>query len=396
MTHPRDRIALKRLKKKLKFSRVVTIQGARQTGKSFLASRLFHGGVYTTLDKKEIKDAAEKRPGTFLLDLQAKANNKTIVIDEAQKVPALFDEIKSVVDVRNRPGDFLLLGSTEFSLENDIKESLTGRISRTRLYPLLISETLKTTNHSNIDRFWKEKNKISRTDLLQFLRNGGFPAIFSIRSDIERSDRLKEWVDLTCDRDIHQIKKMKGLSSETGQRIIALLPFLENPCASELSKSLAVPLKKIQKHLDALEQIFALHCFRPYPGSTGKPQYFLIDPSLVSYNQENFSQALAVAIRTEFLAKIYYQEYLGVRRLSFNRNTKGSCIQLIIEKNARELIALKWSDSETFDQRELNLLTSFRQKMQLQGKKVQCVFACGVTSTQVIDEVYVLPWEYLF
>jgi len=396
MAHPRNRIALLRLKKKLNFSRVVTIQGARQTGKSFLASKLFHGGIYTTLDKKEVKDAAQKRPGTFLLDLQTKANNKTVVIDEAQKVPELFDEIKSVVDIRNRPGDFLLLGSTEFSLENDIKESLTGRISRTRLYPLLLCETLKTVSHSSIDQFWKSKTKVKRVDLLQYLKNGGFPAIFSIRSDFERSERIKEWIDLTCERDIHQVKKMKGLSSELSQRIISELPFLENPCCSDLAKALSVPARKVQKHLDALELIFALHCFRPYPSSTGKPQYYLIDSSLVSFQQENFKKALDVAIYTEFLAKIHYQEYKGVRRLSFYRNTKGSCIQLVIEKNPKDVIALKWSDAETIDQRELNLLLSFKEKMSLKDVKVQCIFACGVTSVQNIAEVCVVPWESLF
>jgi len=51
MPHNRNRFVLSRLKEKLKFARVVTVQGARQTGKSFMVKELFKQGTYTTLDK---------------------------------------------------------------------------------------------------------------------------------------------------------------------------------------------------------------------------------------------------------------------------------------------------------------------------------------------------------
>ena len=56
-------------------------------------------------------------------------NAVPLVIDEAQKVPKIFDAVKFVVDPSNRPGQFLLLGSTEFSKKTLIRESHTGRIS---------------------------------------------------------------------------------------------------------------------------------------------------------------------------------------------------------------------------------------------------------------------------
>src|ERR1035437_7565484 len=98
MPHLRQRNALMELKKKLKFSRVVSIQGARQTGKSVLARDIFDHGYYVTLDKNSIRTDAKERTGVFLESLRQSAAQTTVVIDEAQKVPELFDEIKSIVD----------------------------------------------------------------------------------------------------------------------------------------------------------------------------------------------------------------------------------------------------------------------------------------------------------
>jgi hypothetical protein len=52
MPHARPRLAVKSLKKKLRYFRVVSLQGARQTGKSFLA--------------RELREQAENTPDSFL------------------------------------------------------------------------------------------------------------------------------------------------------------------------------------------------------------------------------------------------------------------------------------------------------------------------------------------
>ncbi|MCX6124829.1 MAG: AAA family ATPase [Proteobacteria bacterium] len=49
---------------------------------------------------------------------------RPIILDKVQKAPRLFDEIKRLVDLKKRPGEFILTGSSGFSSKIGIRESL--------------------------------------------------------------------------------------------------------------------------------------------------------------------------------------------------------------------------------------------------------------------------------
>jgi uncharacterized protein len=395
MPHLRTRFALDILKKKLKFSRIVSIQGARQTGKSVLARDLFQSGIYTTLDQSKVRSEALERPEVFIETLRQKAVSKeTVVIDEAQKAPPLFDEIKSVVDLDKRPGQFLLLGSTEFSHETKIKESLTGRLSRLRLYPLTLSETLGFPQADL--SFFKQKNQsnIKRTELIRFLNQGGLPAVFSVRNEQERFDKLSEWLSLTSERDVTQVLRMKA-NPDLCARILELIPILEEPTLASLSSRLKRSGRTIQAQLKILKLIFAIHELNPHPLSTGKTLYYLIDPSLVLHLKGEFSRALETALLTDFLARQSYLEKIHYR-LSFYRTSKGSFVHFLLEQNANDILAIKVSDSEKLDQRDTLVLDSLHKKMAENQIKLSSLITAGVSQRSKLNEHTVLPWESLF
>ena len=51
------------------------------------------------------------------------------IIDEAQKVPEIFDAVKYVVDQGEyTPGKYILTGSSQFRLRENISDSLAGRV----------------------------------------------------------------------------------------------------------------------------------------------------------------------------------------------------------------------------------------------------------------------------
>ena len=105
MAHLRKRHALSLIKRRLKSSRVLTIQGARQTGKSVLARIIlpteFNNALFESFDSATTKRFAHDNPDTFL---EKNKEYHSIIIDEAQ-----------------------------------IKESLTGRMSRIRLFPFTLA-----------------------------------------------------------------------------------------------------------------------------------------------------------------------------------------------------------------------------------------------------------------
>jgi predicted AAA+ superfamily ATPase len=395
MPHLRSRFALNPLKKKLKFSRVVSVQGARQTGKSVLARDLFKNGYYVTFDRANERIEAEGRIGVYLHELQESASKKTIVIDEAQKVPILFDQIKSIVDEDPHPGQFLLLGSTEFSIESKIKESLTGRISRTRLFPLLLTETLASRGQRTIEQLLNSKTpNCSRPAFLKYLSNGGFPAIFAIRDESERLARIEEWLKLTCERDVLQVKKLKP-NSELCQRILEILPHLEVPSANEIGNKLKKNSRSIETQLKALSLIFAIHRLDPHPLSTGKSLYYLIDSSLAHFSKGTLKSMMDVAFYTEFLAKQSYQNIPGLR-FSYYRGPKGGRVSLLAETSPKEILAIKWLDTETIDRRELAILNSFKSKASAHGIKTNSLLLAGLNRPTTVDGVRVLPWEFIF
>ena len=123
---------------------MVTLQGPRQCGKSTLTrewvTQWVKGSSYRTLDRLSDQEFARDNPESFLAQSE-KAPLQ--IVDEAQKAPPLFDAIKAQVDENPRPGQFLLLGSTEFSRETQIRENLTGRISRQRLFTLTGAEAIQ-------------------------------------------------------------------------------------------------------------------------------------------------------------------------------------------------------------------------------------------------------------
>jgi predicted AAA+ superfamily ATPase len=99
-----------------------------------------------------------------------------LVIDEAKKVPEIFDAVKLRVDQDSQPGQYLLLGSTEFSHLFKIRESLTGRLSRLRLHPLCAAEAhqLKQTKGDLGGGFFYSHPRLSLGDVLSSMeREGG-------------------------------------------------------------------------------------------------------------------------------------------------------------------------------------------------------------------------------
>ena len=125
--------ALKRLASQFP---VVGITGPRQSGKSTLAKMTFPEKKYISFDDKSIREIAIANPKDFLL-----AFPEGTIIDEAQKVPEIFDAIKYYVDSENyEPGKFILTGSSQFKLKENMSDSLAGRVAFLKLLPFSIGE----------------------------------------------------------------------------------------------------------------------------------------------------------------------------------------------------------------------------------------------------------------
>jgi hypothetical protein len=205
------------------------------------------GLSYLSFDHQGIKAEVERASQIFLLE---HSDHRPLVLDEAQKVPEIFDAIKFEVDQNQTPGRFLLLGSTEFSRLSQI----------IRLYSMTLAETL------GLDR----GPPATRKDVLHYLKNGGMPGIFAVRDTEEQDGLLQDWIDLTCLRDIQQFKTLK-LDGKLAFELLKLSATLEEPTRAQMARATRMDPRRAETHLLALCGLFVPQRLNPHPSGTGKP-----------------------------------------------------------------------------------------------------------------------------
>lgn len=116
--------------------KVLMVSGMRQVGKSTLLANISQDGRETiTLDDMMEREDARNSPAVFF-----KNHPLPLYIDEIQRVPELFLQLKAVVDAQSDAGAVWLTGSQRFSLMKGAGDSLPGRIIDFELMPFSIYE----------------------------------------------------------------------------------------------------------------------------------------------------------------------------------------------------------------------------------------------------------------
>lgn len=130
----------KLLAEKLFKGKAIVLIGARQVGKTTLLKNLVKGMdslIWLNGDDIEVRTLLQNVSTMKLKSLLGK--NKTLVIDEAQRIENIGLKMKLVtdnfVDVQ-----LILTGSSSFDLANKINEPLTGRKWEYTLFPLSFGE----------------------------------------------------------------------------------------------------------------------------------------------------------------------------------------------------------------------------------------------------------------
>lgn len=119
--------------------KAIMVVGARQVGKSTMLKHLTEGQnrTYVTMDDSQLRAFARSEPKLFL-----QTYRPPILIDEVQKAPELFEEIKIICDESNARGQFWLTGSQSKKLVKKAGDSLAGRLCILKMYSLSTREKL--------------------------------------------------------------------------------------------------------------------------------------------------------------------------------------------------------------------------------------------------------------
>jgi len=240
-------------------TRVVVINGARQTGKSTLARLVmkeFPGSELRYLDETPTRAAAQADPGLFV------RHDELLVIDEVQRVPELFLAIKHAVDVDPRPGRFLLTGSARLVGLRDIPDLLPGRSETIELSPLSQGEMDRGPDGFIETIFQHGTNvrvppsSLRREDYLERAVRGGYPEAVR-RTDTGRRARFFEsYISDLINRDVRQLTEIERPADM--RRLVNLIAAstssLANPAS--MASRLQVPASTVRRYLDMLDLVF--------------------------------------------------------------------------------------------------------------------------------------------
>lgn len=374
MAHPRNRVVLALIKKHLKFFPVVALQGARQTGKSFLTRELlaphFSNSCYLSFDDETIQAVAEQSAKTFLLEYN---EFRPLMIDEAQKAPSIFNAIKLKVDLKRVPGEYLLLGSTEFSREALIRESLTGRLGKVRIFPMTIEEV--------------SPGRVDTKTLLQYLTQGGLPGICFVREERNRIALMRDWINLTCQRDLQQFKKLK-LDGLLASRILKLTATLKEPTRAEIAKALKVNHKRVQTHINALVELFALTRLDPHPSGGGKTIFLPFDAGIAHYLGADRERCLHIWLLNELLVRDVCKN-TKPSSFYYYRSSGKNWIH-VIEENDSNLFAHQIITHENIEKRDSELMKAFLKK----NKTAKGVVRAPVNQKIKLNVISYVPWLF--
>lgn len=245
-------------------TRIVAIQGARQTGKSTLARKIAseQKALYITLDDQVQREAAVNDVTAFV----RQSAGSLLVIDEVQRVPGLALAIKEVVDTDSRPGQFLLTGSRDLTQGNTIEDSLAGRIEVIDLCGLSMLE--RTRGHNTfldalfakdpMRTFFEQSYHLGRQEYLELALEGGYPEAIA-RTEKARRDR---WFDSY----IRQLLS-KDVGGENRLRRASILPKLVKYLASangkpavvaNMARDLQEPRTTLEEYIGILESVFLI------------------------------------------------------------------------------------------------------------------------------------------
>lgn len=170
---------------------IVTLTGPRQSGKSTLLRHTFPHYNYVSLEDPDMRLFATDDPRGFL----ATYPDKTI-IDEAQRVPALFSYLQTHTDRAGREGMYLLAGSHNFLLMESISQSLAGRTAVLKLLPF---------SHAEM-----QAGGILPGTVDEELFQGGYPRLYD--KGIAAPEYYPFYVQTYVERDVRQMKNIGDLS----------------------------------------------------------------------------------------------------------------------------------------------------------------------------------------
>jgi predicted AAA+ superfamily ATPase len=262
-----ERIYNPYLKESLNNPLITVLIGPRQSGKTtsinnILAAIKPNKKFYLNLDSLFVRDRVKNREDylqerieeTLGFRMNLLKERFYIFIDEAQKLPTIFEAIKILYDRYSRYLKIIISGSSSLELLDRTAETLAGRVQILRIYPFSMSEaslyegiggfesagalykgifsgSLNQNNLSQLIREFKPKGKKKMQLINKLVTRSLFPPTFSKIDEDAIPRWLIDYIDTYIERDMRSVKDIGNIEgyrkvvAQLSSRVGALLEY---------------------------------------------------------------------------------------------------------------------------------------------------------------------------
>ncbi len=388
--------------------RVVILVGARQCGKTTTSKAIANDDyVYMTLDDNSILSSAKNDPSGFI-----KSSSKTMIIDEVQKVPELITAIKKAVDENTRYGQFLITGSVNIQTLPTVKESLAGRVRKTRLRALTQGEILGN-NPTFLQRI-KDSNYISNPDydqksIADFILKGGYPEALTITDAKERLLWYQDYLNTILESDLRNISNIKR--QDTLKELVSIIAAFSSKCMkkSKITSSLGISNQTLNGYLSVLENIYIVDTVNPWLKTdyerVGKQRKsYITDTGLMSsilqwkpddifLSTDKLGKVFETFVYNQLIAQIELEPGYEIYQY---RDREKREIDFIIQDPDGSIYGIEVKSGSSVDSDQFKHLNWFKNNLVKDHKFTGIVLYTGEYTIPFGDSLYAVPMNNLW
>lgn len=402
------RIQEKPLFKAFESSMITAILGPRRVGKSTLIDHYISKQIGITvvrlnmdrmIEREQIK--AGQLETIILTSIQRhfEANRRVwVTIDEAQKCPELFDQIKILYDRYKDQNaiKFIITGSALLELHRLSAESLAGRIQLYYLSAFNLSETIKLIHDIEIKRSifdlihspkktdekeWHDYfhyltpySTLLKKTLLELQQWGGLPEVLILTNQNDRLDYLANYLQTYLEKDVRAIESITDLTLYRHLMDIVAEQTGSIRDDTKILHALACHRDTLNKYRGYLQATLLYQDIQPYINSTLKrlvksPKGYLVNNGLLSFLQGIFD--IDLLIKTGQIGhrlenwilnelQIWLNKTPGRHAIHYWRTTTGIEIDFIIHKPPH-IFPFEITYSPCIDPKKVRNLIRFRE-----------------------------------
>lgn len=278
----------KTIRKAIKTFPALVVTGPRQAGKTTLLRNLFaKTHRFVSLENPDTRIRAQEDPLGFLEE-----NSPPVILDEIQYVPELLSYIKTKIDEKRKPGQWFFTGSQNFTLMQEMSQSLAGRIAVLSLLPFSYAERIGRGRKSIGVAQWlkqlgKNKSYDQKITLHELILRGNYPEIASKKS-VDRRLWCSSYIATYLERDVRNLSQIGDLNQF--ERFLRLCATRTGQILNltDMARDIGISTPTAKRWLSVLETGYQVYLLYPYYRNIGKrfiksPKLYFSDTALASY-----------------------------------------------------------------------------------------------------------------